>query len=146
MTLNLQGAMSEVTPPPPPPPSPPSSAAAQPKAVVANPPEVFARQIALGARLEATITSTPQKGQFEIQTPFGRVLLQTTAPLPSDGTLQLQLQSKGAQLQFLITTINGQPPLAALRAEGLLPPLPGGLPGLPGNANTAPNVAQTPVL
>lgn len=123
--------MSEVTPPPPPPAPPPTPAAAQPKAVVANPPEAFARQLALGARLEATITAPAQKGHYDIQTPYGRVTLQTTTPLPNDGVLQLQLMSKGGQLQFLITAINGEPPLTALRALGLLPAL---TPGLPGEA------------
>ncbi len=121
--------MSEVTPPPPPPAPPPTPAAAQPKAVVVNPPEAFNRQMALGARLEATISTTPQKGHFEIQTPYGRVTLQTTTPLPNDGTVQLQLMSKGGQLQFLITAINGQAPMTALRALGLLPSLPAGLLG-----------------
>jgi hypothetical protein len=102
--------------------------------VVANPPEAFARQLALGARLEATITAAAPKGHYEIQTPYGRVTLQTAAPLPGDGTLQLQLLSKGAQLQFLITTINGQPPMAALRALGLLPALAAPFPDLPGGA------------
>ncbi|MBC8339390.1 MAG: hypothetical protein ISR51_06515 [Rhodospirillales bacterium] len=130
--------MSQVTPPPPPPAPPPSSPAAQPKAVVANPPEAFARQIALGARLEATITGSTQKGHYEVQTPYGRVTLQPNTPLPNDGVLQLQLLSKGGQLQFLISTINGQPALPALRALGLLPGLPPNLPhglpsGLPGD-------------
>lgn len=127
--MTLKGTMSEITPPPPPPAPPPTPAVAPPKAVVANPPEAFARQLALGARLEATITATAQKGHYDIQTPYGRVTLQTTTPLPNDGVLQLQLMSKCGQLQFLITSINGQPPLTALRALGLLPALPAGLPG-----------------
>ncbi len=116
--------MSEVTPPPPPPPpaTPPS---APPTAVVSNPPEALARQLALGARLEATIAATQSqgqpRGQFELETALGRIVIKTLFPLPSEGPLQLQLLSKGAQFQFLITSIHGLSPPAALRALGLGP-------------------------
>ena len=113
--------MSEVNPPSQPPAPPHVPTGGQPRAVVTNPPETFSKQVALGTRFEATILATSQKGHRDIQTPFGRVTLQTTTPLPNDGILQLQLLSKGNQLQFLITTINGLAPLTALRALGLLP-------------------------
>lgn len=113
--------MSEVNPPSPPPAPPHIPTGGHPRAVVTNPPETFSKQLTLGARFEATLFATSQKGYHDIQTPFGSVTLQTTTPLPNDGTLQLQLVSKGNQLQFLITTINGLAPLTALRALGLLP-------------------------
>ena len=113
--------MSEVNPPSPPPTPPHIPTGGHPRVVVTNPPETFSKQIALGARFEATLFVNSQKGHHDIQTPFGIVTLQSTTPLPNDGTLQLQLVSKGNQLQFLITAINGLAPLTALRALGLLP-------------------------
>jgi hypothetical protein len=115
--------MSEVNPSSPPPTLPHTSAGEQPKAVINNPPESFSRQLSLGARFEATLYSTSKKNQYEIQTPFGRVKLQSSTPLPNNSTLNLQLVSKTNQLQVLITTINGLTPLKALRAIGLLPVL-----------------------
>ena len=112
--------MSEVTPPPPTPPTPPViPTAAQLTATVANPPATLVQQLALGARLEAVIAATAPKGQFEIETAFGRIAINTNFPLPAAGPLQLQLLAKGPQLQFLITAIHGLPPQAALRALGL---------------------------
>ncbi len=109
--------MSEVTPPTPP--TPPIPTAAQPTATVANPPDALVQQLALGARLEAVIAATAPRGQFEIETAFGRIIIHTGFPLPAAGPLQLQLLAKGPQLQFLITAIHGLPPQAALRALGL---------------------------
>lgn len=116
--------MSEVTLPPPPPPTPPATPpSAQPTAVVTNPPEALARELALGARLDATIAVTqPQgqpRGQFELETAFGRIVIKTLFPLPSQGPLQLQLLAKGAHFQFLIISVHGLSPQAALRTLGL---------------------------
>lgn len=117
--------MSEVTPPPQPPGLPPTPTAGQLKVAVANPPEAMARQLALGAKLDAVITGAAPKGQFQIDTAFGRVVIQTNLPLPLEGSLQLQLLAKGGILQFLITSIHGMPPQAALRAFARLPAAPG---------------------
>ncbi|HIM42847.1 MAG TPA: hypothetical protein EYM35_08265, partial [Rhodospirillales bacterium] len=111
--------MSEVTPPPPPPTPPATPPSAQPTAVVTNPPEALARELALGARLDATIAATQSRGQFELETAFGRIVIKTSFPLPSEGLLQLQLLAKGAQFQFLIISVHGLSPQAALRALGL---------------------------
>ena len=111
--------MSEVTPPPPPPTPPATPPSAQPTAVVTNPPEALARELALGARLDATIAATQSRGQFELETAFGRIVIKTSFPLPSEGLLQLQLLTKGAQFQFLIISVHGLSPQAALRAIGL---------------------------
>ena len=92
---------------------------------VANPPEAMARQLTLGAKLDAVIAGAAPKGQFQLDTAFGRVVIQTSLPLPSEGPLQLQLLAKGGILQFLITSIHGMPPQAALRALGRLPTAPG---------------------
>ncbi len=117
--------MSEVTPPPQPPGLPPTPTAGQLKVAVTNPPEAMARQLTLGAKLDAVIAGALPKGQFQIDTAFGRVVIQTGLPLPSEGSLQLQLLAKGGILQFLITSIHGMPPQAALRALGRLPAAPG---------------------
>ncbi len=116
--------MSEVTLPPPPPPTPPATPpSAPPTAVVTNPPEALARELALGARLDATIAATQSqgqpRGQFELETAFGRIVIKTPFPLPSEGPLQLQLLAKGAQFQFLIISVHGLSPQAALRTLGL---------------------------
>lgn len=116
--------MSEVTLPPPPPPIPPATPpSAPPTAVVTNPPEALARELALGARLDATIAATQSqgqpRGQFELETAFGRIVIKTPFPLPSEGPLQLQLLAKGAQFQFLIISVHGLSPQAALRTLGL---------------------------
>lgn len=115
--------MSEVTPPPPPPTPPATPPSAPPTAVVTNPPEALARELALGARLDATIAATQSqgqpRGQFELETAFGRIVIKTPFPLPSEGPLQLQLLAKGAQLQFLIISVHGLSPQAALRTLGL---------------------------
>lgn len=113
--------MSKVNPPSPPPTTQPVQSVEHLKAVIINPPESFSRQISRGVRFNAEINSNSQKGHYEIQTPFGRVTIQTKTNLPNVGNLQLQLISKGKQLQLLITTINGLPPLTAMRALGLLP-------------------------
>lgn len=123
--------MSEITPPlPPAPPTAPS--APPPTAAISNPPPALVKELSLGARLDAVITGTTGQGTpggtpggaagrlVEIETPFGRVALQTNFPLPPDGTLQLQLTAKGPQLLFLITAIHGLNPQAALRSLGLL--------------------------
>jgi len=112
--------MSEVKPPVQPPVPPHIPAGGYPKAVVVDPPKEISSNLLMGARFKATLYSSSQKGNYEIETPYGRLTLQTTTPLPNDGTLQLQLTSKGNQLQFLITMINGQSPLTALRSLGLL--------------------------
>lgn len=49
---------------------------------VANPPEAMARQLTLGAKLDAVIAGAAAKGQFQIATAFGRVVIQTNLPLP----------------------------------------------------------------
>ena len=49
---------------------------------VANPPEAMARQLTLGAKLDAFIADAAAKGQFQIATAFGRVVIQTNLPLP----------------------------------------------------------------
>ncbi len=117
--------MSEVTPPPQPPGLPPTPTTAQLKVTVANPPEAMTRQLALGAKLDAVIAGSAPKGQVRIDTAFGQVVIQTNLPLPKEGALQLQLLAKGGILQFLITSIHGMPPQAALRAFARLPAAPG---------------------
>ena len=74
--------MSEVTPPPQPPGLPPTPTAGQLKVAVANPPGAMARQLTLGAKLDAVIAGAAAKGQFQIATAFGRVVIQTNLPLP----------------------------------------------------------------
>ena len=113
--------MSKVNPPSPPPTTQPVQSGERLKAVIINPPESFSRQISVGVRFNAEINSNSQKGNYDIQTPFGRVTIQTKTNLPNVGNLQLQLISKGKQIQLLITTINGLPPLTAMRTLGLLP-------------------------
>ena len=117
--------MSEVTPPPQSPGLTPPPTAGQLKVAVTNPPEAMARQLILGAKLDAVIVGAALKGQFQIDTAFGRVVIQTSLPLPLEGPLQLQLLAKGGILQFLITSIHGMPPQAALRAFARLPSAPG---------------------
>ncbi len=142
--------MSEVTPPPQAPGFPLPPTAGQLKVAVTNPPEAMAQQLTLGAKLDAVIAGAAPKGLFQLDTAFGRVVIQTSLPLPSEGPLQLQLLAKGGILQFLITSIHGMPPQAALRALGRLPtapgkagaqakaPVPGGTAG--GGATAAPSV------
>ena len=129
--------MSEVNPPTSPPAKPHNQTGGNPKAVVINPPDAFTKKIALGARIEASLFPASQKGRHDIQTTLGRITLQSTIPLPNDGILQLQLISKGNQLQFLITTINGLAPLTALRALNLLPNEPKNLTGKTNATNKA---------
>jgi len=117
--------MSEVTPPPQPPGLPPTPTAAQLKVAVTNPPEAMARDLTLGAKLDAVIAAAQPKGLFQLDTAFGRVAIQTSLQLPTEGPLQLQLLAKGGVLQFLITSIHGMPPQAALRAFGRPPAAPG---------------------
>ena len=134
--------MSEIAPPPPPPPTPPpSSPAAPPTVVVANPPRGLA-DLAIGARLDGVIVTPEKAGQIEIQTAFGRLTVQTGFPLPKEGPLQLQVSLKGPHLQLLITSINGLPPLAALRVLGLIPGAAGAT--LPGAAAGAAAGAGAP--
>jgi hypothetical protein len=112
--------MSEVNPSSPPPTLPHTITGEHPKAVINNPPESFSRKLSIGTRFEAVLYFTSKKNQYEIQTPFGRTNLNSSTPLPNNSNLILQLVSKANQLQVLITSINGLPPLKALRAGGLL--------------------------
>ena len=98
----------------------------------------MARQLALGARLDAVITAAAPKGKILIDPAYGRVAIQTGFPLPKDGALQLQLQAKGGSFQFLITAIHGMPPKTALRALGLIPSAAGKSSGAPSPAAPPP--------
>ncbi len=99
--------MSTVAPPPttaPPPPAPPPP----PTAVAPTPPQAY-RALAVGTRLDAVIINIGSKGAVEVSTELGKITLRTSFALPKDGPLQLQVQTIGRQIQFLITSVNGQP-------------------------------------
>ena len=98
--------MSTVAPPPttaPPLPPPPPA----PVAVATTPPPAY-RALAVGARLDALIINIGRNSTVEVSTDLGKITLRTSFPLPNDGPIQLQVQSIGPKIQFLITSINGQ--------------------------------------
>jgi hypothetical protein len=130
--------MSTVTPPPPPPPTPPAATPAPAPSVVVQQPSAALLALELGAKLEVRVAGTDAQGRVLIDTPVGRLAVQTNTPLPASGPLQLQVQSLGTQVQFLITAIHGKLPTAALRTlTGLLPPT------LPGIENAAGQPTRT---
>jgi len=98
--------MSTVAPPPTttlPPPALPSP----PIAIAPTPPQAY-RALVVGARLDAVIINVGVKGTIEVSTDLGKIALRTSFALPTDGTLQLQVQSIGQKIQFMIVSINGQ--------------------------------------
>ena len=48
--------------------------------------------------IDAVIAGAAPKGQFQIDTAFGRVVIQTNQPLPLEGPQQLQLLAKNLYL------------------------------------------------
>lgn len=119
--------MSTVTPPPPPPPTAPVAAPAQPPTVVVQQPPPALLSLDVGAKLDVQITGADAQGRVLVDTPLGRLALQTTTALPTTGPLQLQIQSLGTQVWLLVTAIHGKAPATALRGlDALLAPtLPG---------------------
>jgi hypothetical protein len=113
--------MSEVNPSSSSPDFPRKTANKQFRVVINNPPESFSKKLALGERFKVTLYTTAKKGHYDTQTHLGRIRLQTSLPLPNNSILELQLVSKGNQLQALITTINGLAPLKALRTQSKSP-------------------------
>lgn len=122
--------MSTVTPPPPPS-APPPAPASQPTLTVQAPPPSLSR-LPVGSKIEVQIIPAGDKGtnqgqsQIQIQTPVGKLTVQSTIPLPPNGTITLQVTSHGSLAQFLILSIDGKNPAAFSRA----------LPGPIGNAGT----------
>ena len=105
------------------------------QAVVPNPaalPPALA-QLAVGAKIEAQVLAVV--GQtIQLQTPQGALTLQTPQPLPlpPGASLTLLMTAQGAQPQFRIATVNGQP----LTASGQIAP----------QASTPSVAVATPVL
>lgn len=121
--------MSSVTPPPPP--SPPAIPPPPAPSVVVQQPPPALLSLDIGAKLEARLAGIDGQGRILIESPVGKLAVQTTTALPANGPVQLQVQSLGSQVVLLITALHGKPPVAALRAlTGLLPPT---LPGLGAN-------------
>jgi len=90
-------------------------------------------QLAVGAKVEAQVLAVV--GQtIQLQTPQGPLTLQTPQPLPlpPGASLTLLMTAQGAQPQFRIATVNGQP----LTASGQIVP----------QAPTSPLAVSTPVL
>lgn len=123
--------MTTVTPPPPPQPPPPS-AAPPPTVVVTNPPQQLMKA-ALGLQLQAMVQGMADKGQVQLQSPMGQLLLQTNLALPKDAQLTLSLQSLTPQVQLQVLSINGKPPHVILGQAGQGMPA-GGMPQTPGAA------------
>ncbi len=108
--------MSTVAPPPttaPPPATPPPA----PTAVAITPPPAL-RALAIGARLDALVFNIGPKGLVEVTTDLGKITLRTSFALPKDAPIQLQVQSIGARVQFLITSVGGQPAAVGTRSAG----------------------------
>jgi hypothetical protein len=120
--------MSEISAPPPPPPVTPTGTAPAPlppptaitlppaQAQVAVPQAVL--DAALGARFDLQVVNVTPQGLATLDGVVGKLQLQLQALLnlnPGD-TVTLQLNGRGPQLQFIITSLNGQNPAAALRA------------------------------
>jgi len=112
--------MSTVTPPPPPLPLPPQLVAQ----IVLNAPSVppSLDKLPIGAKLDAVVAIPPASGQLELETSLGKLLIpQTDLSLPKDTPLSLQIISRGALVQFLITAINGKPPPVLTQFTGVAP-------------------------
>ena len=108
--------MATAVPPPPPPGPTPATPAPIPAATVTvpNPPPGLA-QLALGARIEATVQGQGGSGQVQVQTPVGPLTVQTAFPLPAGSTLVLQFISFSPQAQFQLNSIDGNPVLQGAR-------------------------------
>ncbi|PIW26188.1 MAG: hypothetical protein COW30_16305 [Rhodospirillales bacterium CG15_BIG_FIL_POST_REV_8_21_14_020_66_15] len=131
--------MSEISAPPPPPPVtpgagtplPPPTAITLPPAQAQIPVPQAILDAALGARFDLQVVSLTPQGLVTLEGVPGKLQLQLQALLnlnPGD-TVTLQLNGRGPQLQFIIASINGQSPAAALRAAAL---------AVQGGAQTAP--------
>lgn len=112
--------MSTVTPPPPPLPLPPQLVTQIVLNASSVPPGLD--KLPVGAKLEAVITNPPVSGQLELGTTLGKILVQQTDLfLPKDTPLSLQIISRGALVQFLVTAINGKPPPILAQFTGTSP-------------------------
>ena len=78
-----------------------------PVAIVQGAPSILVR-ISVGQILEATVISQTAKDTFQVQTPLGQFLLNSTLNLPKGGTLMLQLSSQSPFMQFHINSLNGE--------------------------------------
>ena len=78
-----------------------------PVAIVQGAPSILGR-ISVGQILEATVISQTAKDTFQVQTPLGQFLLNSTLNLPKGGTLMLQLSSQSPFMQFHINSLNGE--------------------------------------
>ncbi len=85
-----------------------------PTAQVSTPPPDLQR-LQIGAKLDALVLQATSKGVAELNTPFGKIQLATTYPLPTNGSLQLQVIGKFPLLQLLITSVQGKSPQSVLR-------------------------------
>ncbi len=100
----------------------PTVSAPAPTAQIASPPPPALSRLELGAKLEALVLQGTTKGLVELETPFGKLQLTSKFPLPPQAALQLQIIGKFPQLQFLITSVQGQSPQASLRSLNSPPP------------------------
>jgi len=109
--------MTAITPPPPPPPQPVTpTPQPQTTVIVQNPPPSLS-QLPVGAMLDAALTSNLGKDLFQLQTPLGKITVQTALPLAKTATLVLQLQNLTPQMQFQISTVDGKPAAQWIKAS-----------------------------
>lgn len=108
--------MAGVIPPTPTTPTVDGAAKPLPTATIPTPPTVVS-QLPLGSVLPGVIAGPASGGQIPVETPLGRVFLETPLPLPDKGAIELQLQKIQPSLTVLIRSLNGQP--LALNRETL---------------------------
>jgi hypothetical protein len=66
--------------------------------------------MAAGTILQGTVIGREPGGHTVIRTPHGALVIKSGAALPMGGTVKLQLQQTGAQLQVVILSIDGGTP------------------------------------
>ncbi|NQW00056.1 MAG: hypothetical protein HQ483_10195 [Rhodospirillales bacterium] len=103
----------ETVAPRPTPPGPTVSAPPPTAQLSAPPPEL--QRLEIGSKLDALVLQATGKGLAEINSPFGKLQIATSFPLPANAALQLQIIGKFPLFQLLILSVNGQSPQALLR-------------------------------
>lgn len=101
--------MSGPVSPPPPPPPPSGGVPAQAVVTVREAPPAL-RQLPPGSDLPVRVEAALGAGRVEVSSPFGRLTLHTTLPLPKGADLLLQLTGQQHDRALLrIATIDGTP-------------------------------------
>lgn len=121
----------------------PTVSAPAPTAHITSSPPPELSRLELGAKLEALVLQATTRGLVELDTPFGKLQLATKFPLPPQAALQLQIIGKFPQLQFLITSIQGQSPQATLRAINTASLQPGSTAATPGGNSASAGMPPT---